>query len=182
MKDLEILFNRELRQMFDCENQLVDALAELAYYAESVLLKTAILHHKSQTEKHVERLEEVFRATGQVPDRMPCKGIEGIIDGAQVAVMEFLGNSAIDAALIAAAQQAEHFEIVSYGTLCAWAKELGYTRALKLLKENLAEEKATDRNLSLAAEMMSNPKARQNDTAKQTTEMAEFLKVATHAE
>lgn len=181
MTNLELLFIRELREMYDGEHLLVSALAELAYYAESPLLKFAIRHHKSQTEKHVRRLEEVFREFGQVPDRKPCDGIEGILDDAQVSVMEFLGNSALDAALIAAAQKAEHYEIVTYATLCCWAEELGKERALDLLKENLSDEKATDRNLTLAAEMLRNRKAKRHDSTKRSAEMAEFLKEATHA-
>lgn len=182
MKDLERLFIRELREIFDAEHLLVSALAELAYYAQSPLLKFAIKHHKSQTEKHVERVEQVFRCIGQTPDRLPCDGIEGIIDDAQVSVFEFLGNSALDAALIAAAQKAEHYEIVAYGSLCTWAKELGWTDALRLLKENLSDEKATDRKLTLAAEWLRNPKAKRHDSMKRPPEMAEYLKEATHAD
>lgn len=181
MNDLERLFLRELREMFDAEHLLVCALAELAYYAESPLLKFAFRHHKSQTEKHVKRLEQVFRELGQVPDRKPCDGIEGIIDDAQVTVMEFLGNSALDAGLIAAAQKAEHYEIVTYGTLCCWARELGLEGVFALLEENLKDEKATDRNLTLAAESLRNPAAKRHNYAKRSAQMAEFLKEATHA-
>lgn len=181
MKDLKRLFVLQLREIYDGEHLLISALAELAHYADSYLLKFAIRHHKSQTEKHIERLEKVFRLLNEIPDRRPCSGIEGIIDDAQVAVEEYLGNPALDAALIAAAQKAEHYEITTYGTLCCWAKELGERRVLNLLKENLSDEKSTDHKLSLAAELLRNPKAKQQDSVKRPAEMAEFLKLATHA-
>jgi ferritin-like metal-binding protein YciE len=95
--------------------------------------------------------------------------------------MEFMGNSALDAALIAAAQKAEHYEIVTYGTLCSWARELRHEGVLALLEENLKDEKATDRNLTLAAESLRNPAAKRHNYSKRSAEMAEFLKEATHA-
>jgi len=182
MNDLQRLFIRELREVYDAEHLLVSALAELAYYADSRLLKLAFLQHRKQTEKHARRLEEVFKEIGLVPDRRPCDGIEGIIDDAQVSVEEFLGNSALDAALIAAAQKAEHYEITAYGSLCSWAEELKQKRVLNLLKHNLREEKATDKKLTLAAEWLRNPKAKRSHSAKRPTETAEFLKLATHGE
>jgi ferritin-like metal-binding protein YciE len=182
MNDLERLFIRQLREMYDAENLLIPALEELAYYADSRLLKFAFRHHRSQTEKHVERLQKVFKEIGALPDRLPCSGIEGIIDDAQVSVEEFLGNPALDAALIAAAQKAEHYEICAYGSLCSWAEELGCDEALDLLKDNLSDEKFTDHALTLAGEILRNPKANRQDMPKRSSETAEFLKLATHAD
>ena len=182
MSDLRRLFVRQLREACDMEHLLINALAELAFYADSRVLKFAFKHHRSQTEQHAERIQKVFREIGESPDRRPCKGIEGIIDDAQVGVLEFLGNSALDATLIAAAQKAEHYEIATYGTLCCWAKVLGETKSVSLLKKNLSDEKTTDKLLSFAAELLRNPKAKRSESPKRSTETAEFLKLATHAE
>lgn len=181
MKGLEKLFIRQLREIYDAEHLLVSALAEVAFYANSAILKFAVRQHKSQTEKHVYRLEEVFRELGHAPDRKRCPGIEGIIDDAQIKVMQFQHNSAQDAALISAAQKAEHYEITTYGTLCSWAKTLGYDEALSLLKHNLKEEISADRKLSFAAELLSNPKAERHATPSRPPDKAEFLKTITHA-
>jgi ferritin-like metal-binding protein YciE len=178
---LKLAFVRELREMLDAEHLLISTLAEVAYYADSPIVKFAARHHRSQTKKHAERLQRVFSEIGEIADRKPCEGIEGIIDDAQVAVEEFLGNPALDAAMIAAAQKAEHYEITTYGTLCTWAKELGQGTALSLLKDNLSDEKQTDHLLSLAAELLLNPKAKRHESVKRSFEMAEFVKTATHA-
>jgi len=145
------------------------------------LLKFAVHYHRSQTEKHATRLEKVFRSVDESIDRKPCDGIEGIIDDAQVGVMEFLGNSALDAALIAAAQKAEHYEIAMYQSLILWAHFLGEDDVIGLLDDNLSDEISTDKKLSFAAEYLRNPKAAKRDTSKHTAEEAEFLKMATHA-
>ena len=163
MNDLEKLFLSGLQGMYDCEKQLVDALADMADAADSDELKQAFSEHREETEKHVTRLEGVFRAIGQEPDRMSCKGIEGIIDEGEIMAEEFENNSALDAALIAAGQKAEHYEITSYGSLCTWAKEIGNQQALSLLKENMAEEKEADQLLSKLAMEDRNLEALRND-------------------
>src|SRR5581483_1056178 len=147
--ELSRLFQFQLREMYDGEHLLAQALAEIEFYAVSKVLKFAVHHHLKQTDKHFKRLEKVFKRIDVQPDRRPCKGIEGIIDDAQVTVLEFLDNSALDAALIAAGQVAEHYEIVTYEALCGWAKELGQIQALDLLSANLNEEKRTDKALTL---------------------------------
>jgi ferritin-like metal-binding protein YciE len=166
MNDLEKVFLSELRDMYDCEQQLVMALPKLEKTAESRELKDAFHEHCEQTKTHVNRLERVFSGIGEDPKRKTCKGIEGIIDEGELIAKEFGGNSALDAALIAGAQKAEHYEITSYGTLCSWAKELGRTNALSLLQENLTEEKATDQRLTRLGELARNPEASRHDTEK----------------
>lgn len=180
MNDLRRVFLTNLQEIYDAEHQLAGALAELDQYAESKALKLAFRFHKKQTEKHWERLEEVFELMDSVPSRRACQGIEGIIDEAQTLVMEFLGNTALDAALIAAAQKAEHYEISAYTALCAWAEELGETRVAELLEENLSDEKQTDEALSLLAKTSRNREATRHDSPKKTDEEAEFAKVITH--
>jgi ferritin-like metal-binding protein YciE len=179
---LQRAFVRELREIYDAENLLVSTLAEVAYYADSRVVKLAAGHHRSQTEKHAERLQKVFGDIDEIIDRKPCAGMEGIIDDAQVTVEEFLGNTALDAAMIAAAQKAEHYEITTYGTLCTWARELGYQNTLSLLENNLSDEKQTDHILSLAAELLRNAKAKRHDSVKRSSELGEFVKLATHAQ
>ncbi len=166
MNDLQKLFLSELEDMYDCEKQLVKALPEMEESAEAPELKRAFHEHLEQTKVHVNRLEGVFRAMGQEPDRRSCKGIEGIIDEGQDIAKEFRKNSALDAGLIAAAQKVEHYEITSYGTLCSWAKELGNEEILAVLKENLSEEKMTDELLTRVAEARRNPEATRHDTDK----------------
>ncbi len=180
MNDLQNLFLIELRQVYDAEHQLAGALAELEKYATSKMLKLALGHHRKQTENHFKRLEKAFDELGESALRRHCQAVEGIIDEAQVLVMEFLGNPALDAALIAAGQKAEHYEITAYGTLCSWAKELGYDKVLSLLKDNLSEEKMADKALSLLAETACNKGAAKQDSPKRTDEEAEFLKAITH--
>ncbi len=180
MNDLEKLFVTELGEIYDAEHQLVSALEELQKYSISKLLKLAFAHHAKQTRKHSERLEKVFQELGVSPQRRPCMGIEGILDEAQTLVEEFMHNPALDAALIGAAQKAEHYEITSYGSLCAWAKQLGKQKAVSLLEENLSDELQTDKALSLLAHYSRNPKAEQQDSAKRPAEEAELLKAITH--
>lgn len=181
MNDLKMVFVNELRKMYDTENILINALAELAKYSDSKALKLGFLYHKRQTAKHVKRLEQVFQIVAETPDRRPCLGMEGIIDDAQRLVEEFLENDALDAALIAAAQKAEHYEICTYGTLCSWAEQLRLPDpALAALRKNLAEEKLTDETLTLLAKAYRNQIARRHDTPKKTDEETEFVKLTTH--
>lgn len=163
MNDLQKLFISELRDMYDGEHQLVEALSEMQEKSQSAELKNAFREHLDQTKNHVTRLEKVFQEIGEQQKRKSCKGIEGIIDEAQTVAREFEGNSALDAALITSAQKAEHYEITSYGSLCTWAKELGLDSALNLLKENLSEEKATDEKLAQLAETVQDPHTSRHD-------------------
>ncbi len=180
--ELERLFVRQMRVLLDGENLLVTALAEVEFYAASRLLKAAVHYHLWQTKKHVRRLEKAFSDLNEVPDRRPCEGLEGIIDDAQVIVLEFLGNSALDAGLVASAQKVEHYEMCAYGNLKRWAAQLGDQRGVHLLKDNLSEEVSTDNKLSLVAELLHNRTAKRHETPKRVQETAEFLKLATHGE
>lgn len=166
MNDLKKLFVTELEDMYDGEQQLVEALSEMEESAASSELKHAFHEHLEQTRTHVNRLESVFRAMGEEPHRRSCKGLEGIIDEGEKLAKEFRGNSALDAGLIASGQKAEHYEITSYGTLCSWAEELGDTQIASLLKQNLQEEKETDAKLTRLAESTRNPEAARRDTEK----------------
>ncbi len=180
MNDLEKLFVSELKDMYDGEQQLVDALEQLEKNAMSGELKSAFREHREQTRRHVNRLEEVFQQIGETPKRKTCHGIEGIVDEGQMIAEEFKGNSAVDAALIAAAQKAEHYEITSYGSLCSWAEELGRDQIARLLEDTLEEEKEADMKLTRLAESIHNPGAKQQDTKKRSESAAALGKMATH--
>jgi ferritin-like metal-binding protein YciE len=155
---LQDLFVEELRDMYDAEKRLLRALPKMARAAESPQLKTAFTTHARETERQVARLEQVFRALGQPVRGKKCDGIMGIIEEGNTA-MEELDGPLLDAALIAGAQKAEHYEIASYGTLAYFAELLNQDRAKTLLGETLDEEKATDEKLTQLAKADINRKA-----------------------
>lgn len=154
MNDLEKLFVSELKDIYDGEQQLVQALSQMEKSATSGALKEAFHEHMEQTKTHVNRLERVFQQIGQTPKRRACHGIEGIVNEGEMLLKTLAGNSSLDAALIASGQKAEHYEITSYGSLCTWAEELGYNSALQVLKENLNDEKNTEEKLNQLAESL----------------------------
>jgi ferritin-like metal-binding protein YciE len=155
---LQDLFVEELRDMYDAEKRLLRALPKMARAAESPQLKTAFTTHARETERQVTRLEQVFRSLGQQPRGKKCDGIMGIIEESNSA-MEELDGPLLDAALLAGAQKAEHYEIASYGTLAYFAELLDQDRAKNLLGETLDEEKATDEKLTQLAKSDVNRKA-----------------------
>ena len=126
---------------------------------ESEELRGALAIHLRETEGQVKRLEKVFQLVGERPEGVTCKAIQGIIEEGQEIVQEFSGAEALDAGLIAAAQAVEHYEITRYGTLLAWAKQLGLTEAEGLIQATLIEEENTDQILSELAEDAINPAA-----------------------
>lgn len=166
MNDLHKVFLNELCTMYDAEQQLVKALPDAAAAVHSEALREGIKQHFEQTKTHVQRLEEVFRSIGEEPHRKKCNGMEGLIDDFETIATEFTENSGLDAEAICGAQKIEHFEIVSYGCLCTWAKDLGYAQALGFLKQNMAEEKEADQALNEMAKGDRNVEALQRDTEK----------------
>ena len=122
----------------------------MAKAATSLDLKAGFEDHLKQTEGHVKRLETIFQQLGEKPTGKKCKGMEGLIkEGAEA--MEEYESALLDAALIGAAQRVEHYEMAGYGTVSAFAEELGETQHVNLLNETLKEEKATDEKLSVLA-------------------------------
>ena len=156
---LERLFVEELRDMYNAEKQLVKALKKLAETASDRELKKAFEDHRGETEGHVERLERVFDALELKPRGKTCKGVQGIVEEGKEMMEEEGEPAVIDAALIAGAQRAEHYEISAYGTLRHLADRLGYADAARLLEATLDEEKAADEKLSQIAKRVVNPKA-----------------------
>jgi len=159
MPGLKETFVDELRDLLDAEKQLLKALPKLAKAAEHEDLKAAFEQHVEETEGQIERLNEVFEIFGETARGKKCKGMEGLVEEGAEKIEEEAG----DAALICAAQKAEHYEIATYGSLAAWAKLLGEERAVELLEQNLEEEKATDEKLTELAESVVNVEEEQED-------------------
>jgi len=150
--DLHELFLDELADIYNAEQQLTKALPKMANAAQSDELREAFEAHLAETEGHLSRLEEVAESLGEKLKRKTCAAMKGLVEEAQELMKEQKGKSSLDAALIAAAQKVEHYEIASYGTVCAWAKQMGHDSEAETLEETLSEEKAADEKLTSIAE------------------------------
>lgn len=149
---LKELYIDELRDLYSAENQLVKALPKMAKAALSDELRLGFEEHLEQTKGHVQRLEEIFEALGESPKGKKCKGMAGLVEEGAEVIDDDLEDAVKDAALIGAAQRVEHYEIAAYGTVCAFAKQLGQTQQESLLTETLEEEKETDEKLTKMAQ------------------------------
>jgi ferritin-like metal-binding protein YciE len=158
-KDLKALFLHQLKDTYYAENAIVKALPKMAAAAQTEELQGALAVHLEETKNQIKRLDQVFQKLGEQPEGVECKAIMGIIAEGDEIAQEFAGGEALDAGLIAAAQAVEHYEITRYGTMIAWANQLGMTDVQDLLKETLAEEESTDEALSELAEDAINPAA-----------------------
>ena len=147
-KTLDDLFYETLKDIYYAERQILKALPKMARAAQDAKLKTAFQDHKEETEGQIERLMQVFELIGKRARGKTCDAIEGIISEGEEIMEEFKDTPALDAGLLAAAQAVEHYEISRYGTLRAWAEQLGLKDAVKLLEETLAEESKTDEKLT----------------------------------
>lgn len=151
-KGLHELFHDTLKDIYFAEKKILATLPKMAKAAQSTDLKAAFEKHHSQTQDHVARLEKVFGVIDRKPVGKTCDAIMGITsEGAEI-MDEYKGSPALDAGLLAAAQAVEHYEISRYGTLRAWAQELGISEAVELLDMTLGEEKDTDAALTQLAE------------------------------
>jgi ferritin-like metal-binding protein YciE len=157
-KTLNDLFLDTLKDIYFAEKQILKALPKMARAAQSEEGKASFLQHRDETEGQVERLQQVFELIGKPARGKTCEAIQGIIAEGQEIMEEFKGSPALDAGLLSSAQAVEHYEIARYGTLIAWAEQLGLTEAVPLLQANLEEEKATDKKLTQLAETAANPK------------------------
>jgi len=158
-KHLEELFHEGLKDIYFAEKKLLVALPKMAKAAEMEEAKAAFEKHRGETEKHVERLEQIFKLIEKEPHGKQCPAIIGIVEEGQEIIEDYDGSPALDAGLIGAAQAAEHYEIARYGTLKAWATELGLQEAVRLLDTTLAEENKTDKILTELAEASANARA-----------------------
>ncbi len=163
MNDLHDVFVDMLKDVYHAEKQLVRALPKMAKGASSSELSSAFEKHLEVTEGQVERIEDIFRELEMQPKTKVCHGMMGLVEeGKEVLEEAKDGNpSAIDAALIAAAQKVEHYEISAYGSLKAFAETLGLDRVAELLQESLTEEEEADEELSGLAEDSVNDAAAQ---------------------
>lgn len=150
--ELHELFLDELADILSAEQQLVIALPKMAEAAMSEELTAAFESHLAETEYQIIRLEQVFASLEQPVQSKECKAMKGLLEEGKDLMEEMKDSSALDAALIAAAQKVEHYEIASYGTLCAWAEKMGHSEAAELLGVTLDEEKAADETLTEIAE------------------------------
>ncbi|KPN16784.1 hypothetical protein AO715_01395 [Xanthomonas sp. Mitacek01] len=159
VKTLEDLFVHELSDVHSAERQITKALPRLARAAENPELAAAFEAHLEETNGQIERLDQVVEQLGIRLKRIKCAAMEGLVEEGKEVIDTIPKGPVRDAALVGGAQKVEHYEIAAYGTLCALAKELGYTEALELLKATLEEEKATDEKLTVLAESGGNQRA-----------------------
>ena len=158
-KKLDDLFHDTLKDIYFAEKKILATLPKMAKAAQSPDLKKAFEKHRGETEGHVARLEKVFATIDKKPQAKTCDAIVGITDEGAEIMKEYKGSPALDAGLLAAAQAVEHYEISRYGTLKAWAQELGLNDAVRLLDQTLEEEKKTDAALTKIAEAAVNQQA-----------------------
>jgi ferritin-like metal-binding protein YciE len=156
---LDDLYVHQLQDVYYAENQITKALPKMIAKATSPELKASFETHLTETETQIERLKRVFEMHGLSPKAVTCPAIDGIIKEANETAGEISDKQVLDAALIAAAQAVEHYEITRYGTLIAWATQLGRENEVELLAQTLAEEKATDEKLTALAERKVNANA-----------------------
>ena len=152
INSLRDLYVEQLHDLYDAENQLIKALPKLAQASSSEELRSGIEEHFEQTKEQARRLETIFERLGEKSKGEKCKGMEGVIKEGSEVLEEDMSDDTKDAAIIAAAQKAEHYEIASYGTARTYADLLGEEEAAELLEQTLEEEKETDKKLTTMAE------------------------------
>jgi ferritin-like metal-binding protein YciE len=148
IKSMDDLFVHTLRDIYYAENQILKSLPDMIDKAANPQLKQGFQAHLNETKNHVKRLEQVFQLEGQSVKSVDCPAIDGILEEADDVIGDIDDKNVLDAAMIAAAQAVEHYEITRYGALIAWAKQLGRNDCAKILEQTLQEEKATDKKLT----------------------------------
>jgi ferritin-like metal-binding protein YciE len=152
IKTLDDLFVHTLQDIYYAENQITKALPTMIKKATDPQLKQGFETHLRETEGQIKRLEQVFKMHGAEAKAVKCPAIDGIIDEAQEILSDAKDNEVLDAAALASAQAVEHYEITRYGTLVAWARQLGRNDCASVLQQTLEEEKLTDLKLTEIAE------------------------------
>jgi len=163
MQKFSELFEETLKDIYYAEKAIIKALPKMAKRASSKKLEAAFTNHLKQTKHQVERLDQVFELMGKKARGKDCPAIDGIIEEAEELMKEAEDDTICDAAMLAAAQAVEHYEISRYGTLVAWAEKLEMSDAVRLLEETLEEEKATDAKLTELAESEVNVEAEESE-------------------
>lgn len=159
MNNLEDLFKHFVRDMYYAEKQILKTLPKMARKAQSDKLREAFEHHRDETEEQIENLEKVFEMVGLKARGITCEAMDGILQEGKEIMEESSDADTRDAGMIASAQAVEHYEITRYGTMVAWAQQLGLNDAAKLLQKNLDQEHAADSKLNELAESRLNKKA-----------------------
>ena len=174
LSSLDDLLVHELQDIYHAEGQILKALPKMIKAAAHEDLKAAFEEHRVQTQGQVERLEQVFKLLGRPVKGKKCEGMAGLIDEGKKVMEQDAEPAVRDAALIAAAQKVEHYEIAAYGCLCTYAEMLGYEEAHELLGRNLDEEETTDQRLTALAESVINPQAEEEGAEEPREEEASF--------
>lgn len=164
LENLHDLFVHELRDLYDAEQQLTQALPLLAQAANSPQLRASFEQHLTETKEQARRLEQVFKSLGEPTEGKPCKAMAGLVAEAKELLDEDADPEVLDAALIVAAQKVEHYEIAGYGSVSTFSRLLGYKDVTPLLKQTIAEEERTDKKLTQLSEQL-NVKAATADQA-----------------
>ncbi|HEX8373821.1 MAG TPA: ferritin-like domain-containing protein [Geminicoccaceae bacterium] len=159
IKSMDDLFVHTLQDIYYAESQIAKSLPKMIERTTSPELRQAFQTHLTETQGQIKRLEQVFQMHGQPVKGVTCAAMDGILEEAQEIMGDVEDKEVLDAAMLASAQAVEHYEITRYGTLVAWAKELGRQDCASVLQQNLDEEKATDRKLSTLAESRVNQRA-----------------------
>ena len=159
IQSFDDLFVHTLQDIYYAEKQILKALPQMEQKATNPQLKSAFKSHLEETKNHVRRLEDVFRMSGQEAKGVECPAIDGIIEEANEVAGEIDDKQVLDAALAAAAQAVEHYEMSRYGTLAAWAKQMGRMDFAGIFESTLKEEKAADQKLTTIAESQLNRQA-----------------------
>jgi len=152
IKTLDDLFVHTLQDIYYAENQIVKNLPEMIDKASNPELKSAFQHHLTETEGHVRRLEQVFQMHGQPVKGVDCPAMDGILAEAREVISDCGNSDVCDAAMLSAAQAVEHYEMTRYGTLIAFARQLGRNDCAGVLQQTLEEEKAADKKLTAIAD------------------------------
>ena len=152
IKTLDDLFVHTLQDIYYAEQQITKALPKMIAKVTDPQLKQAFQTHLAETRNHVSRVEQVFEMHGESPKAVTCPAIDGIIAEANEIMGDASDPEVLDAAALASAQAVEHYEITRYGTLAAWARQLGRNDCASVLEQNLTEEKAADQKLTTIAE------------------------------
>jgi ferritin-like metal-binding protein YciE len=159
IRTMEDLHLHVLQDIYYAEKQILKSLDDMVEKATNRELTAALKAHRTETETQISRLEQAFELLGQKPKAAACPAIDGILKEAREVLGDVADKAVLDAALIAAGQAVEHYEITRYGTLVAWSKQLGNAAVAKLLTTTLEEEKEADKKLSALAEKTVNVKA-----------------------
>ena len=151
LENLEQLFLQELRDLYDAEDQITEALPKMIEAAHHAELKSALQQHLDVTRQQIQRLDQVFNILGEDASGQTCKGMKGVIKEGDEIVSQGGDDATVDAGIISAAQRVEHYEMAGYGTVRTYAELLGQQQIARLLQQTLDEEKEADEKLTQIA-------------------------------